>query len=85
MPYDYSVDMTNRFKGLDQQTECLKNTVQETMTKTIPKRKKKCKKAKWLSEECLKIAEKRRKEKGMEERERYTQLQHRGPETSKET
>ena len=55
------------------------------MTKTIPKRKKKYKKAKWLSEECLKIAEKRRKEKGMEERERYAQLQHRGPETSKET
>ena len=56
------------------------------MTKTIPKRKKKkCKKAKWLSEECLQIAEKIRKEKGMEERERHTQLQRRVPDTIKET
>jgi len=39
--------------------------------KTIPK-KKKCKKAKWLSEEALKIAEKRREEKGQKEKERYT-------------
>ena len=43
------------------------------MTKTIPK-KKKCKKAKWFSEEALQIAEKRRKVKGKGERERYTQL-----------
>ena len=43
------------------------------MTKTIPK-KKKCKKAKWLSDEILKIAEERREVKGKEERERYTQL-----------
>ena len=43
------------------------------MTKTIPK-KKKCKKAKWLSEEALQIAEKRREVKGKEEKERYTQL-----------
>ena len=43
------------------------------MTKTIPK-KKKCKKAKWLSEEALQIAEKRREVKGKGERERYTQL-----------
>ena len=42
------------------------------MTKTIPK-KKKCKKAKWLSEEALQLAEKR-EEKGKGERERYTQL-----------
>ena len=49
------------------------NTVQEAVTKTIPK-KKKCKKAKWLSEEALKIAEKRREAKGRGERERYTQL-----------
>ena len=48
------------------------NTVQEVVTKTIPK-KKKCKKAKWLSEKVLQIAEKREvKSKG--ERERYTQL-----------
>ena len=43
------------------------------MTKTITK-KKKCKKAKWLSEDTLKIAQKRRKAKGKGERERYTQL-----------
>jgi len=49
------------------------NTVQETVTKTIPK-KKKCKKAKWLSEEALQIAEKRRAAKGKREKERYTHL-----------
>ena len=47
--------------------------VQETEIKTIPK-KKKCKKAKWLSEEALQIAEKRREAKGKEEKERYTHL-----------
>ena len=49
------------------------NIVQEVVTKTIPK-KKKCKKAKWLSEEALQIAEKRREVKGKGERERYAQL-----------
>ena len=49
------------------------NTVQEAVTKTISK-KKKCKKAKWLSEEVLQIAEKRREVKGKGERERYIQL-----------
>ena len=47
------------------------NTVQEVLNKTIPK-KKKCKNAKWLSEEALQIAEKRRETKGKKERERYT-------------
>ena len=47
--------------------------VQEVVIKTIPK-KKKCKKAKWLSEEALQIAEKRRQVKGEEEKERYTDL-----------
>ena len=47
--------------------------VQEAMTKIIPK-KKKCKKAKWLSEEALQIAEKRREAKGKGEKERYTHL-----------
>ena len=72
--------MTNRFKGLDlvdSVTEELwmrfVNTVQDVMTKTIPK-KKKCKKAKWLSEKALQIAEKRREAKGKGEREKYTQL-----------
>ena len=71
--------MTNRFKGLDHIdrvpeelcTEVL-NIVQETVTKTIPK-KKKCKKAKWLSEEALQRAEKREVE-GKGEKERYTHL-----------
>ena len=49
------------------------NIVQETVTKTIPK-KKKCNKAKWLSEEDLQIAEERREVKSKGERERYTQL-----------
>ena len=47
--------------------------VQEAMIKTTPK-KKKCKKAKWLSEEVLKIAEKRKDTKGKQEKERYTHL-----------
>ena len=49
------------------------NIVQEAVTKTIPK-KKKCKKAKWLSEKALQIAEERREAKGKGERERCTQL-----------
>ena len=49
------------------------NTVQEAVIKTIPK-KKKCKKAKWLSNEALQTVEKRRETKGKGERERYTQL-----------
>ena len=49
------------------------NTVQEAVTKTIPK-KKKCKKAKWLSEEALQIAVKRREPKGKGEKERYALL-----------
>ena len=51
----------------------VRNIVQEAVIKTIPK-KKKCKKAKWLSEEVLQIAEKRRDAKGKGEKERYTHL-----------
>ena len=72
--------MTNRFKGLnliDRVPEELWtkvcNIVQEAGIKTIPK-KKKCKKAKWLSEEALQIAEKRREVKGKGEKERYTHV-----------
>ena len=79
-PYDYTVGVTYRFKGLDLidrmpeelWTEVL-NIVQEAVIKTIPK-KKKCKKAKWLSEEVLHIAEKRRQAKDKGKRERYTRL-----------
>ena len=49
------------------------DTVQETGIKTIPK-KKTCRKAKWLSEEALQLAEKRREAKGKEEKEKYTHL-----------
>ena len=51
----------------------VRDIVQEAVSKTIPK-KKKCKKAKWLSEEALQIARKRREVKGKEEKERYTHL-----------
>ena len=65
--------MTNRFKGLDL-IECLKSYGWGfvAVIKTIPKQKK-CKKAKWLPEEALQIAEKRREVKGKGEKERYTQ------------
>ena len=79
-PYNYSVEATNRFKGLyliDRVPEELWmvvcDIVQEVVIKTIPK-KKKCNKAKWLSEEALQIAEKRREVKGKGEKERYTYL-----------
>ena len=74
IPYDYTVEVTNRFKGLDLIEVWMKvhDIIKETVIKTIPK-KKKCKKAKWLSEEALQIAEKRKvKSKG--EKERYTYL-----------
>ena len=80
IPCHYTVKMTNRFKGLDMidrvpeelWTEVHK-IVQEAVIKNIPK-KKKCKKAKWFSDEALQIVEKRRQTKGKEEKERYTHL-----------
>ena len=64
------MEVTNRFKGLDlidrvpeEQWKKVHNIVQEAVIKTIPK-KNKCKKAKWLPEEALQIAEKRREVKG---------------------
>ena len=78
--YDYTIEVMNRFKGLDLVDTVpeglwlvVHNIVQEVMTKTIPK-KKKYKKAKWLFEEALQITEKRKEAKGNGERERYTQL-----------
>ena len=80
IPYDYTVEVTNRFKGLDlidRVPEELRTEVhgilQEAVIKAIPKENK-CKKAKWLSEETLQIAEKRREAKGKGEKERYTHL-----------
>ena len=80
IPYDYTVEVRNRFKGLDLidrvpdelWTE-VPDIVQETGIKTIPMEKK-CKKAKWLSEEDLQIAVKRREVKSKGEKERYTHL-----------
>ena len=78
--YDYTVDMTNRFKGLDPIDRVpeklwmeVPNIVQEAVIKTMPK-KKKCKKAKGLSEEALQIAEERREAKGKGQKERYIHL-----------
>ena len=78
--YDYTVEVRNRFKGLDLIDRVpdelwmeVHDIVQETGIKTIPN-KKKCKKAKWLSEEALKIAVKRREVKSKGEKERYTHL-----------
>ena len=78
--YDYTVEVTNRFKGLDLINRVpeelwteVRDIVQEAGIKTIPK-KKKCKKAKWLSEEALQIAVKRREAKSKGEKERYTHL-----------
>ena len=80
VPYGYTVEVRNRFKGLDLidrvpeelWTE-VRDIVQETVIKTSPK-KKKCKNSKWLSEVVLQIAEKRREAKGKGEKERYTHL-----------
>ena len=89
IPYDYTVEVRNRFKGLDlidrvpdelwMQVHAI---VQETGIKTIPMEKK-CKKAKWLSEEALQIAVKRREVKGKGEEERYMHL-NAVPKNSKE-
>ena len=78
IPYDNIVEVRNRSKGLDLIDRVpdelwmeVRDIVQETGIKTIPK-KKKCKKAKWLSEEGLQIAEKRREAEGKGEKDRYT-------------
>ena len=80
IPYNYIVEVANRFKGLDlidRMPEELwmevHDIVQEAVIKTIPK-KKKSKKAKWLSEEALQIAVKRREAKTKAEKERYKHL-----------
>ena len=80
IPYDYTVEVRNRFKGLDLidrvpdelWTEVC-DIVQETRIKTIPMEKK-CKKEKWLSGEALQIVMKRREVKSEGEKERYSHL-----------
>ena len=80
IPYDCTVEVRNRFKGLDlidrvpdELRMKVRDIVQETGIKTIPMEKK-CKKAKWLSEEFLQIAVKRREGKSKGGKERYTHL-----------
>ena len=75
IPYDYTMEVTNRFKGLDLMDRVSKELwtevhkiVQEAVTQTISMEKKR-NKAKWLSEEALQITEKRREEKGKGEKE----------------
>ena len=80
IPYDYTVEVRNRFKGLDLIDRApdelwteVHDIVQETGIKTIPMEKK-CKKAKWLFGEVLQIAVKRREVKSQGEKQRYTHL-----------
>ena len=80
IPYDYTVEVRNRFKGLDlidgvpdELWEEVHDIVQKTRIKTIPMEKK-SKKAKWLSGEDLQIAVKRREVKSKAEKERYKHL-----------
>ena len=80
IPYDYTVEMRNRFKRLDlidrvpdELWTKVRDTVQETGIKTIPMEKK-CKKATWLSGEALQIAVKRREVKSKGEKERHRHL-----------
>ena len=79
IPYDFTVEVRNRFKGLDLMDRVdepwteVHDIVEETGIKTIPMGKK-CKKAIWLSGEALQIAVKRREEKSKGEKERYKHL-----------
>ena len=80
IPYNYTVEVRNRFKGLDLIDRVpdelwmeVRDTVQEAGIKTIPMEKK-CKRAKWLSGEALQIAMKRREAKSKGEKERYKHL-----------
>ena len=89
IPYDYPVEVTNRYKGLDLIDRVPEelwmevcDIVQEAVIKTIPE-KKKCKKAKWLSEEALQIVEKRQDWKDKGEGKRHP-FEGRVPKNSKE-
>ena len=80
IPYDYTVEIRNRFKGLDlidrvpdELWNEVHDIVQEAVIKIIPK-KKKCKKAKWLFDEVLQIAVKIKDAKGEGQKQRYTRL-----------
>ena len=90
IPYNYSVEETNRFKGLDLIDRVPEepwvevcSIVKEAVIKSITK-KKKCKKAKWLSEEASQIAEKRKEAKGKGEKVKIYPSECRVPKNSKE-
>ena len=90
IPYNYTVEVTKRFKGvdlIDRVPEVLwmevRDIIQEAVIKTIPK-KKKCKKAKWLSEEDLQIAEKRSKAKRQRRKGKIYLFECRVPKNSRE-
>ena len=89
IPYDYTVEVRNRFKRLDL-IECIDelwmevcDIVQEAVIKTIPK-KNKCKKAKWVSEEALQMAVKRREAKNKGKKRKICPFECRVPKNSKE-
>ena len=89
IPYDHTVEVRNRFKGLDLIDRApdelwmeVHDIVQETGIKTIPK-KKKCKKAKWLSEEALQIAVKEEKER-LREKGKIYPFEYRVPKNIKD-
>ena len=73
IPHDYTMEATSRFKGFDLTDRVPEEPWMEAVIKTIPKKKKR-KKAKWLSEEALQMAEKRREAKSKGEQERYSHL-----------
>ena len=90
IPYNYIVEVRNRFKGLDLIDRVpeelwmeLCDMVQEVVIKTIPK-KKKCKKAKWLSEEALQIAVKKKRSKRQRRKGKIYPFECRVPKNSKE-
>ena len=90
IPYDYTVEVRNRFKGLDlidrvpdELWTKVHDIVQETGIKAIPK-KKKCKKAKWLSEEALQIAVKKKGSKKQRRKGKIYPFECRVPKNSKE-
>ena len=90
IPYNYTVEVTNRFKGLDRIDRVPEqlwmkvcDTIQEAVIKIIPK-KKKCKEAKWFSQEGLQIPVKRREVKGKGEKGKIHPSECRVPKNSKE-
>ena len=89
IPYDYTVEVRNIFKGIDLIDKVPEelwmevcDTVQEAGIKTIPK-KKKCKNAKCMSEEALQRAEERREVKGQRRKEKVNPFEYRAPKNNK--